>query len=115
MSDLIVVLNKDSVWELVNATCQLKDICSNQTLRRPESWVIELNALINLFYVETEFDLHYTFRYGRVKVMNYREGVPQLLECKSPEGMVFQIWLQNQQQKLWTQTQTSKSPKKKHN
>lgn len=112
MSDVVVLLNRDSEFELEQATCQLKDICSGQTLSRPEAWVIEFNAFLNLLHVQQQWDLYYAFCNGHAKVMSYKDGRPQLIHCERTEGMIFRRWVEKLQERL-SQASSKPSPPKK--
>lgn len=114
MSDVVVMLNKDSVFELKYASCQLKDVCSLQMLSRPDAWVIEFHALRNLLGIMEEWDLFDEFKYGHVKVKYHRNKIPELTSCKWTEGIRFKNWLYNLQttvKKALAKINTRKSPK----
>lgn len=103
MSDVLVLLNHEFNFDfddLKFATCQLQDICSNRPLLRPDAWVIEFSAFINLLNVQRRWDWYHEFCHGHAKVMYYRNRLPQLTSCERNEGMILKIWVEKLQDTL---------------
>lgn len=94
--------NRRSVLE--SATCHMKYIM-NKCKMRPNAWVIEYSALLNLLKLEHERRLYCVFKFGHVKEIIPTDDstsssihsacMPQIEECSEKVGTLFDSWIRD--------------------